>query len=199
MGERIKTKYPGVFYRKANRIGGKGFEKVFYVVFKKDGKSHEEKAGRQYADAMTEARAARIRAERIEGKRPSPKEIRESRKAKKKVWTFDLLWKEYKRQKPNLKGIGPDENRYEKWIKPSFGNKEPKDLVPLDVDRIRIKMLKNKSPQTVKLTLALLRRIANFGNNKKLSKPLSFKIEMPDVHNEKTEDLTPEQLKNNPL
>ena len=30
----IKTKYPGVYYREAKRLGGKGFEKVFYIVFK---------------------------------------------------------------------------------------------------------------------------------------------------------------------
>ena len=74
---RHKTTYPGVFYREAGRIGGKGLEKVFYIVFKKDGKVMEEKVGRQYADDMTPARAARIRAERIEGKRLSRKEIRQ--------------------------------------------------------------------------------------------------------------------------
>ena len=77
MPKRIKTKYPGVFYREAKRIGGKGSEKVFYIVFKKDGKVIEEKAGRQFVDDMTEARAAGIRAERIEGKRLSRKEIRD--------------------------------------------------------------------------------------------------------------------------
>jgi len=55
-------------------------------------------------------------------------------------------------------------------------------------------MLKTKSPQTVKLTLSLLRRITNFGVKKRLCDPLPFTIELPQVHNEKTEDLTPEQL-----
>ncbi|RQW79464.1 MAG: site-specific integrase, partial [Geobacter sp.] len=75
--KRHKTNYPGVFYREADRIGGKGKERVYYIVFKKDGKFHEEKVGRQYADDMTAARAARIRGERIENKRQSRKEIRE--------------------------------------------------------------------------------------------------------------------------
>jgi len=44
--KRFKTKYPGVFYREAERIGGPGKEKVFYVVFKRDGKTIEEKVGR---------------------------------------------------------------------------------------------------------------------------------------------------------
>ena len=71
--KRNATKYPGVFYREAERIGGPGTEKVFYIVFKRDGKVIEEKVGRQYADDMTQATAARYRAERIENKRPSRK------------------------------------------------------------------------------------------------------------------------------
>ena len=59
--KRCKTDYPGVFYREVERIGGTGLEKVFYVVFKQNGKVYEEKVGRQYADDMTPARAARIR------------------------------------------------------------------------------------------------------------------------------------------
>ena len=51
--KRHKTKYVGVYYREAQRIGQPGIEKVFYYTFKKDGKMHEEKAGRQYADKMT--------------------------------------------------------------------------------------------------------------------------------------------------
>jgi len=78
---RQKTKYPGVFYREAARIGGPGIEKVYYIVFKQGGKVFEEKVGRQYSDDMTPARANTIRAERIEGKRQSRKEIREEREA----------------------------------------------------------------------------------------------------------------------
>jgi hypothetical protein len=76
--KRYKTTYPGVFYREADRIGGKGLERVYYIVFKKGGKVHEEKVGCQFADDMTPARAARIWAERIEGKRQPRKEIREA-------------------------------------------------------------------------------------------------------------------------
>jgi len=83
--KRHKTKYPGVFYREARRIGGKGLEKVFYIVFRKHDKVIEEKAGRQYVDDMTPARAARIRGERIEGRRLSRKETRTARKAEKQA------------------------------------------------------------------------------------------------------------------
>jgi len=62
--KRYKTKHPGVFYREVERIGKSGMEKMFYVMFKKDGKLREEKAGRQYADRMTEGKAARIKGQR---------------------------------------------------------------------------------------------------------------------------------------
>ena len=103
--KRVKTNYPGVFYREAKRIGGKGLEKVYYIIFKKDGKVIEEKAGRQFTDNMTPAKAAHIRGDRIEGKRLSPKEKRA--RAKEQAanrWTIDRLYKEYKIQNPYLKG-----------------------------------------------------------------------------------------------
>lgn len=79
--KRNKTNYPGVFFREGQRLGGRGIEKIYYIVFKdKNGKVIEEKAGRQYSDDMTPARASAIRSERIDGKRLSRKEIRDQQK-----------------------------------------------------------------------------------------------------------------------
>lgn len=50
--KRIKTEYPGVYYREAKRKGRKGIEKIFYIKFKKDRKDYEEKAGRQFPDII---------------------------------------------------------------------------------------------------------------------------------------------------
>ena len=190
--KRHKTTYPGVFYREAERIGGRGLEKVFYIVFKKNGKVMEEKVGRQFADDMTPARAARIRAERIEGKRKSRKEIREA--AAEIKWTVDKLWQEYFHDKPATKGWSTDRYRYEKYLKASLGNKEPQAIAQMDVHRLRINLSKTLAPQTVKHLLRLLARIINFGFGKGLSPGLKFKIEFPKVNNVKTEDLSPEQL-----
>jgi integrase len=196
--KRHKTNYPGVFYREGERLGGPGKERIFYIVFKQDGKVHEEKVGRQFADDMTPARAARIRAERIEGKRLSRKEVRERKEveaeAEKNRWTFDRLWQEYKSRNPGLKGMVTDENRYGKHLKPLFGGKEPQALTPFEVDRLRLTMLKTHKPGTVKNTLELLRRLINFGVKKHLCQAPPFIIEMPMTHSLKTEDLTTEQL-----
>ena len=190
--KRHKTTYPGIFYREAERIGGKGMERVYYIVFKKEGKVFEEKVGRQYADDMTPARAARIRAERIEGKRQSRKEIREA--ASEIKWTLARLWRQYISDKPDTKSFKTDGYRYAKFLKSSFGEKEPKAVAQIDTHRLRLTLAKTLAPKTVKNVLELLERIINFGVKNGLCTGLGFKIEMPKVNNLKTEDLAPDQL-----
>jgi integrase len=192
--KRRATKYVGVTYRIVERIGGSGTEKMFYIRFKKDGKLYEEKSGRQYADRMNAAKAARIRSDRIEGRRKSRKELREEAKAKDQRWTVSKIWKTYKEQRTLNKALKVDDGRFDLYLKAKFGSKEPREILQLDVDRLRLSMLKEKSPATVKATLALLKRIANFGQGKGLCAGLGFKVSMPKVSNVVTEDLNPEQV-----
>ena len=156
--ERFKTNYPGVYCIEGKAVGRSGTEKIYYIRYKKGGKSVEEKAGRQYSDDMTPSRAARIRAQRVEGKQDSNQEKRDEEK--KFRWTIERLWERYKAQLPNG-GTKTDISRWNLHLKKSFGEKEPHQLVKLDVDRVRINLLKKLAPQTVKHVLALLRRILN--------------------------------------
>jgi len=194
--ERFKTKYPGVTYIMGTSTTGKP-EKVYYIRYRKDGKLIEEKAGRQYQHDMTPARAAQKRAKRIEGEL-SNQEQREKaeaeRKARENRWTFKRLWEAYKNQKPDLKGMVTDQNRFEKHISPILGEKEPSELAPLDIDRIRINLGKTLSPGTVRNVMELIRRLINFGTRKNLCSGTHFQIELPKVNNERTEDLTPDEL-----
>ena len=190
--DRIKTKYPGVYYIT------KGTEKVFYIIYYLNGKKIEEKAGRQFADDMTAAKAAGIRAERSKGNEPSNNTRREQSKAAKEAeagkMTLARLWEAYEANKRDSKGINIDKGRFEKYLLPLFGNKEPHEIIRLDVDRMRVKLLKTLKPQTVKHVLALVKRLVNFGVSRQLCGNLNFKIEMVKVDNQKTEDLNPEQL-----
>jgi len=193
--KRQKTKYPGVYYREAKRIGGPGTERVYYVVYKKNGKVIEESVGRQHADDMTPAKASRQRGLLIEEKIKTKKKIRQEKNAQK--WTIASLWEEYKKNKKDNKSIPADTNRYSLHIKPLIGNKEPERLSPIDIERIRSKLKKEKyAPQTIKHVLALVKRIINYGQALGLIRGLDFKIQMPKVDNLQTEDLTPEQLSN---
>lgn len=191
--KRVKTKYPGVYYRVVNRIGGAGKEKVYYVVFKQNGKVIEESVGRQFKDAMTPAKASVVRAKLIEGKQETKRE-RRAEKAR-KVWNVEALWAEYKELKTVNKALETDDGRYWNYIHNQIGKKVSIELVPLDIERIRIGMQKSgKSPQTIKHVLALVKRIVNFGVDHGLCSGMNFKIKMPEVDNRVTEDLTPGQL-----
>jgi len=196
--KRIKTDKPGVFYRLGQRIGGAGNEKIYYVIFKRNGKLCEEKVGRQYADQMTPARAAILRSDYIEGRKIPAKEERKKKltekEAEKNRPTISNLWKEYKEVNPNLKGMITDQNRFKNHIGPLFGEKTPDEILPLDIDRLRLKELKGKAPATIRNTIELLRRIINFGMKRNRCTGLTFKLEMPVVNNNATEELTTEEL-----
>jgi integrase len=193
---RVPTNYPGVYYREVRRLGKKGIERVYYVTFNRDGEKVEEKVGRQFKDDMTPGRADRIRGALIEGKRPTAKEQRQLKReeAKKKTYTVDRLAEEYFSSRPEGKSRNVDQCRYDLHLKSPFGGKEPKDILPLDVDRVRLKLLKMRSPQTVKHVLNLLGWIIHFGVKKQLCSGLSFHFTKPTVNNLKTEDLSPQQL-----
>jgi integrase len=196
--KRIKTKYPGVVYITGTSVSDGRPENIYYIRYRKNGKEIEEKAGRQFQDDMTPAKAANLRSMRIEGKDQSNAEKRQLEKdrkeAKENRWTVERLWNEYKKTKSQIKSIVTDENRYENHLSEAFGDREPREILPLDIARIRLNLLKTKKPATVKNVLELLRRIINFGEKRQLCQGLSFKIDFPKVNNQKTEDLTPNQL-----
>ena len=197
--ERFKTDYPGVFYIIGQSQVSNKEEKIYYIRFRKDGKETEEKAGRQFQDNMTPAKANTLRAEKIKGAKLTNQGKRAEAEAKKEAeqnkWTVARLWNKYKEGRTGQnKALKVDDSRFNKYLKDSIGDKEPKDILPLDVDRIRVRLLKIKSPQTVKHVLGILKRACNFGFNKMLCLPLPFRIEMPDVDNKKTEDLSKKEL-----
>ncbi|MFC1733562.1 tyrosine-type recombinase/integrase [candidate division KSB1 bacterium] len=109
-------------------------------------------------------------------------------------WTIAKLFDEYAFRKVENKSIIIDRNRFDNHIMPVFGNKEPSEITPSEIDSFRAQLLKSYKPQTVWNVLEVLRRITNFGKKKNLCKGLNFTIEMPTFDNEKTEDLSPEQL-----
>lgn len=193
--------YKGVYFIMSKDPAGKT-ERIYYIMYRKDGKLIDEKAGRASKDDMTPAKAASIRTNRMYGKAPSNQEKRQAivdaeqqtKDIEENRWTVSRLWTAYKENKPGLKGFVTDENRFRNHLEPVFGDREPQTILPLDVDRLRLKMMKTHKPGTVRNVLELLRRIINFGVNKNLCSGLSFKIEFPNVDNETTEDLTPDQL-----
>jgi integrase len=188
--ERVKTKYRGVYFILGKASDGRP-ERIYYIMYRRARKLIEEKAGRQFKDDMTPARAASLRTKRIEGA-ASNQERRET--AKKQAWTLSRLWQDYSAHKNPTKSLATDRGRFQRFIEPTLGNKQPEELSPLDLERLRIGMAKNHRPQTVKHVIALLVRIVNYGARLGLCPGLLFKPPTIKVQNLKTEDLTPEQM-----
>ncbi len=189
----------GVFYRIARRIGGPGEERVYYVRYKKDGKIIECKAGRQYADNMTAAKAERFRTNLIENREQTPQVKRAAEQAAKDAeegrYTIDKLWDLYCENNADNKSLSNEKIKYEKAIRGKLGAKEPGELVPLDIDRLRMTWQKKGKRTMAARVLELLRRAVNYGVKRGLISPLTFKIEIPRLNNQTTEDLSPEQIK----
>ncbi len=189
---RQKTSYPGVFFKEVRRIGGKGTEKSYYIIFKKNGKNIEEHVGYQYRDGMSPSKAAQIRGQRIENKRLSKKEIRLESE-----WTFSRLWDKYVEHRKQLQnGQGPnhaDVSRCSLYIKDTIGNISPANLRTSDLDAIHEK-LTGKANGTRYAVLQLINRLSTFGKRKQLCAPISFFIELPKVDIERTESLSNAEL-----
>ena len=191
--QRRRTKYPGVY--SVSGIGASGRpECVYYFSYRKNGEQVDELAGGQLQDNMTAEAAAHLRMMRLQGNASTNQWDREHLRRDQEVWTFDRLWETYKAHRPGLKGLVTDENRYQNHLKPPFGEREPRSLAPLEVDRLRLELLMTRRPGTVKNVLELLRRLVNFAAKKRLCEIPTFTIEMPQVNNVKTEDLTAHQL-----
>lgn len=211
--KRHPTSYPGVIYRIVERIGGPGTERMYYIRFKKDGVTYEEKSGRQFADNLTPAKVARIRADRIEGRRKSRKELREEAAARDSRWTIDRLATAYfenleANPAKSRKAIAVDRNRYDNFIKSKLGGKEPKELQPLDIERLLRDLRKTQcslkgkdapartlSPATIRAALGVLNRVTNFGGDNNLCTPLHFKIKKPKAPGITIENLNDDELK----
>ncbi len=189
---RHKTKYPGVYYRETHRVGGRpgDMEKTYYVTWKEDGKKVEAKCGREYRDGMTPARAARIRAEFIEGKRLTRAEKRREDAANP---TLAALWERYSATLTNdrtRKAFATDFLRMPDDLK----KKRPNEISIQDIEDYNRQLIqRNLAPQTRKHSLAIIRQIISWGARQQICEPLKFAIPMPKVDNKKTEFLDDEQ------
>ena len=197
--KRIKTDYPGVYYIMGKAVATGKPERIYYIRYRKDGKAIDEKVGRQFQNDMTPAKAARIRTNRIEGRDLTNAEKREAQEAAKEAelsrWTINKLWDQYCENNADNKSLKNEKLKYEKCIRSGLGEKEPGELVPLDVDRLRLKLQKKGKHTMAARVLELLRRTINYGIKRGLISPINFKIEIPRLNNQTTEDLSPEQTK----
>ena len=198
--KRHSTNYTGVHYIEGTTLDGKRSEKIYLIRYRKEGKAVEEKAGRQFKDNMTPAKASRMRAMRIEGKSETNTEKRAKQKTEKEASInrpiLNLLFKKYLEYKgDSLKGIRTDKSRFANHLEGTLGKLTPQEIDSFSVMRLKKSIDQNHTPGSTRNVLELLRRIINFGVKNKLCLPLDFVIELPKVESERIEVLTDEQFK----
>ena len=198
--KRHSTNYAGVHYIEGTSFDGKQSEKVFLIRYRKGGKAVEEKAGRQFKDNMTSAKASRMRALRIEGKSETNTEKRAKQKTEKEASInrpiLNLLFTKYLEYKgDSLKGVRTDKSRFTNHLEGTLGKLTPQEIDSFTVNRLKKSIDQKHTSGSTRNVLELLRRIINFGVKNKLCSPLDFVIKLPKVESERIEVLTDEQFK----
>ena len=192
----IKTRFQGVRYRESQdrRIKVKGHsrpDRCFYIYYKVDGKSINEKVGWE-SEGINAEQARDIRGDiltnirKAEGYR-SLKEKRETDRAEKEQAqiekelkeredvSFGALAREYLTwAKDEKKSHRDDEARYRNHIAPILAKSIARKIVVLDIQRLKKTIKKKKtngkafSDNTVKHCISLVRGIFNYAITRKL-------------------------------
>ena len=187
---RVSTEYSGVYFVKlANQ------DQSFFIRYKRNGKSVEEKAGRSNQGWNAE-KAYQLRTEKMSGTSAAGNELQSnSDLLSQQDWTFSKIFSEYLRLRNKLKGRANDIYRFKNYLEKEFANITPSCVTQDDIERFKHNLQNRElKPATIRHVLELLRRLANFAAKNNLCSGLSFKIQMPKVENYKTEELTNAQL-----
>ena len=188
-----KTPYKGITYLVKTRDGRN--ERIFYARWRgeptetcKSGYFYEPVGG-SIKDRMTAAKARDIRERRMSGTEKTNAERRAERKAKEKVKvsapalntsnpTFNDLWSLWQADPENKgkRGTLKANQRYRKHVAPVFGDRQPSDLLPSDVDELRLSLAEKHSKQTTISVLGLVTRLARYGASKGVCAGLSFPV-----------------------
>lgn len=229
------TSEKGVFYRtEPGRKHGVKLDRQFILVYKLGGKKYRgvlgwESAGHRVSEGRDKIEAFRRNYQAgsgplcLEDERTTARQERITREqaeqaqieAERNRPTVAFLWRKYTEANPDMKGIKQDTNRFDHYLRTDFGDKTPAEITELDLERLRLGMLRGKigptrkvkegsttkkvktpkSAQTVKHVLVLLRRLIRYGVQHRLCPAPQLVFKMPKVDNQVTEHLTDDQVK----
>ncbi len=186
MAKWINTKYPGVRYREhATRKHGVQFDRYYAVRYTLDGKRHEEglgwaSAGWTPANAAEElARLKRAQrtgegAYTLAERRAQEDARREEERRRKEeeeraAVTFGRFWKDHyidhAEANKSLGSVRTEKGYFKNWIEPELGDKKLMSISPIDLERIKKKMLDaGKAPRSVQYCLAIIRQVFKYAN-----------------------------------
>ena len=173
MNRRIsQTKFVGVRYREDSDKRFQGRADRYYFIRYQKGKQMEEGVG-WASQGMTPQQASNIRGEIVANIRTGsgPMSLKEKREAEfgkreskaRENLPFNTLVADYLDwAKSNKASWKDDRTRYNKHIKPVFGNKPIKKISPLDLEKLKRTLQKKElAPATIKQCLVLVRQMFN--------------------------------------
>ena len=212
-----KTKHPGVYFINGTDPRGKQ-ARIFYVVYRVDGKQHHDSVGFEGEMVLVEKElkklsatvAAGIRFDKIRKKELPNKQRREAERAEKAAHdsrdTIGRIAEKYFTHRDRQKNVKGDRNLYKRYLSTAeeLKDKIPEEVDPFSLDRFRKRLSQQKSkrgekkplsPTTIRNTMALLRQIVNFGIGRGLTKGFSGAVPVPRVKASlKGDDLSPAHL-----
>ncbi len=205
-----KTTHPGIRYREhPSRKHGKKLDRYYALHYKLDGRVHDAGLG-WVSQGMTEQQAvlelATLKQNHLKGEGPTTiKEKKEENRLKKvkeerDTMTFSSFFEDhylpYNRQNKPDHTYQNEKRLYEKWIKPSLGDKLLQKVAPLDLERVKKDALdKGKSPRTLQYILAVIRHSFNVAKVMALyegDNPVS-RVKKPTFDNRRVRFLTYEE------
>ena len=148
----IKTKYYGLYY-KINKYG----KKVYVARIYKDGKDTTKTLGKEPAINLKTANKLRLDLLDDLESGISIKNI------KKTLNELFIIYLEVRRKTLSKNYLYASEKNYDKYIRNSIGNKEPRDITTSSCQEIINKMLdENKAPQTAKQIKEVITAVFKF-------------------------------------
>jgi integrase len=183
-GKNFKCKTPGIRFRKhATRKHGIKFDQYFYIRYRVDGRQKEEGLGwssKGWSEVKAAALLAELKANQTSGN--GPKTLQEKREVKlqeeralqserqnqdaqKRLLErtiLDNVFEEYQEANTHKKSLKDEINYYKNWIKPTLGNKHLEEIILLDLERIKRKMIKEgKAKRSIQYIKSIIRQTYN--------------------------------------
>ncbi|MDZ7699912.1 MAG: site-specific integrase [Deltaproteobacteria bacterium] len=112
--------------------------------------------------------------------------------------TFEALFREHYIPFVTAEGkksVAQEKSLYKTWIKAELGERRVKDISPLDIERIKHRISKERSERTTQYVLAVIRRIFNFAIQRDLvnMENPTKKVKFPSPDNARVRFFTKEQ------
>lgn len=172
MSKRIKTRFTGIFYRETFTHGK--HDKVYYVIYKEDGKTKEVKAGKE-SEGMRPNYANNLRISILNSIRlgeDMPTILKQ--KEKKEKITFDTIaYLYFDSKKLHNKTNYRAQTKYESQLQPLLGYKDIHNITKTDILKIQKEFAETRAPKTVNQYIQFIRTVYNYAIEEEIFKGIN--------------------------